>query len=435
VRAAILALLCFVAPTRVAGGAETDLPEHLALEDAVRIFRGRGYDLLVADAAVQSAVGDERVAGAVPNPNFFLGGSYSFVTRLTDPRNQLETPWGVSASLGDSNAIEDAISGKRGLRVRVARAALAAARSSRSDVQRVLEFQVKQQYMAAVLARDLVDFAAETQKSVQQTYELTHVRYQSGAISEADDARVETAKLEADQGLDTATQNLRTAKLALAFLLGVRGYVPDFQVAEDLPTYRVPPALAQMDERRLIDEALGRRPDLLAARQLRERAEAQLRLQRRLRFPDLNLNLSYNQQAGTDAGAATPPTFGVGIGGSLPLFYFQRGEILRAEADLRGHGVLADKSAAQVVSDVQTAWAHFTSNRRLVERMQSRLLDRAKRARDLVEIQYRKGAASLIELLDAQRQWIATNVEYYQDLAAYWTSVFEIEQATAMELR
>ena len=67
--------------------------------------------------------------------------------------------------------------------------------------------------------------------------------------------------------------------------------------------------------------------------------------------------------------------------------------------------------------------------------MQGRLLDRAKRARDLVEIQYKKGAASLLELLDAQRTFIATNVEYYQDLATYWSSIFALEQATGMELR
>ena len=94
-----------------------------------------------------------------------------------------------------------------------------------------------------------------------------------------------------------------------------------------------------------------------------------------------------------------------------------------------------DKIEAQVGSDVATAFATFQATRSRVERMEGRLLDRARRARDLVEFQYKKGAASLLELLDAERTFIATNVEYRQNLADYWTAVFQVEQATGTELR
>ena len=48
---------------------------------------------------------------------------------------------------------------------------------------------------------------------------------------------------------------------------------------------------------------------------------------------------------------------------------------------------------------------------------------------------YRKGAASLLDFLDAERTYIATNLEYRQDLAAYWDAVYQLEQATAVKLR
>jgi cobalt-zinc-cadmium efflux system outer membrane protein len=88
-----------------------------------------------------------------------------------------------------------------------------------------------------------------------------------------------------------------------------------------------------------------------------------------------------------------------------------------------------------VMSDVGAAFANFTSTRELIERMQSRLLERAKRARDLVELQFQRGAASMLELLDAQRTYIAANVEFLNDLANYWTAVFQLEQAVNLELR
>ena len=430
---------------------ELVLPATLSLEDAVRIFRAHGYDLLIADSLVKSAEGDLASAAAIPNPTFSAGGSYTFETYRghvyshggppngspsADPENpHVTTPWGGYLTLGDGNALEDTISGKRGLRKRVALAALAASRFGRADAERQLEFQVKSQYIAALLARDLLDFATEIQKGAAQTYELMHVRLLAGAVSEADEAKVETAKLEAEQAVDGATEQLRVAKLALAFLLGVRGATPAFHVDQDLPPYRVPAALGNTTPDTLIADAIQRRPDLRIADKLRESDEAKLALTRRLRVPDLSLDVGYQQQAGTTANAAQPPTFTFGIGGTLPVLYLQRGEILKAEAGLKQDQLQRAKLVAQITTDVETAWTHFQSTRVRLERMQGRLLDRARRARDLIEIQYKKGAASLLELLDAQRTFIATNEEYYEDLANYWTAIFQLEQAVGMELR
>jgi outer membrane protein, heavy metal efflux system len=414
----------------------------LTLEDALKIFRQRGYDLLIADAAVYGAEGDLHAAGAVPNPTWSLDGNYSFAygrgtNGICGGMNAGAncTPWGVTATLSDSNALVDTLSGKRGLRMKVARAALAATKLARADAQRTLEFQVKQQYIQAVQARDSLDFALEVLKSSTQTFDLTKIRYDKGAISEADVAKMETAKLEADQAVDVATQALRGAKVGLAFLLGVRGPVPEFKVEADLPKYLVPPRLSSATPQSLLGEALSSRPDLRAIRAQRERAQAQLALAKRLRFPDLSLNFGYSQQTGTDSFAAQPPTLSFGLGGTLPVFYLQGGEIRRAEADTRSQTLQLSKQEAQIASDVESAFNDFTGTRRRVERMQSRLLDRATRARDLVAIQYQKGAASLIELLDAQRQYIATNLEYLQDLANYWTAVFQLEQAVGTDLR
>jgi len=162
---------------------------------------------------------------------------------------------------------------------------------------------------------------------------------------------------------------------------------------------------------------------------------ASIALAKRMRFPDLSLNVQYSQQAGTDVNAAQPPTLSFGIIGTFPLFYFQAGEIKKAEADYRTQQLQRAKVEAQLVSDVEAAMNAFISSRKLVERMEARVLDRSKRARDLVALQYQKGAASLLEYLDANRTFIANNVEYLQDLANYWTAVYQLEAAVGMDLR
>lgn len=413
----------------------TPLPDTVTLDDALKIFRQRGLDLLIADAAVMGAEGDVKIAGAVPNPNWSLFGSYSFTYNANAMNSQLESPWGVTAGLGDSNALEDSLSGKRYLRLKVARAALAAARMSRADAQRTLELAVKTAYITSVQARDNLDFALQVQTGSNQIFQLNQTRYNAGAISEADLAKVETMKLEADQAVDSAEQALRAAKVQLAFLLGVRGRVPDYKVDQDLPKFFVPSPLANATADSLMTEAIDRRPDLKALKLQRDRANAAIALAKRNRFPDLSLNLQYSQQAGTTANAAQPPTVSFGLIGTFPLFYFQQGEIKKAEADYRTQELQLAKVQAQLASDVEAAYNAFVSSRKLVERMEKRLLDRSKRARDLVSLQYQKGAASLLEFLDAQRTFINTMVEYLQDLTNYWTAVYQLEAAIGVDLR
>src|SRR5262249_17719910 len=124
--------------------ASSPLPGQLSLDHALQIFRSYGIDLLIAEAQIRVAEGDIRAAGAVPNPNFAVGAYRSFSNPpASAPAQAFETLYGGYIGIGDSNALEDSLSGKRHLRLKVARAALAAAKLSRQDAERMLTFQVK----------------------------------------------------------------------------------------------------------------------------------------------------------------------------------------------------------------------------------------------------------------------------------------------------
>lgn len=419
-------LLLGAAPEPVA------LPARLSMREAVRIFRSGGFDLLLAEAAERNAEGELRAARALPNPAVSLAGGSSF----TDPAGASPCPvcpqqaWNVS--LSDQAALFQSLTGKRGLRIEVAQAALEGARRSRADAERILTFQVRRQYLAAVLATGSLAVAREGGAAADRTFELDRTRYRAGAVSEAEEARAETAALEAAQAVQSATQALGVARIALAFLLGVRGTPSDFEVDAEFPPFAVPPRLASAARDALIRQALDRRPDLEALRRQRDRAEAALAQARRSVFPDVTLTLSaYGQGRGESA--IQPPTFLLGVGMPLPILDQSQGAVAKAEADLEAQTAALAKGEAQVVSDVGTAEAGWRSARDQVERMEGRLLDRARRARDLVRLQYEKGTASLLELLDAQRTFLAVSLEALNDRAAYWTAVYQLDAAVGWE--
>jgi cobalt-zinc-cadmium efflux system outer membrane protein len=87
-----------------------------------------------------------------------------------------------------------------------------------------------------------------------------------------------------------------------------------------------------------------------------------------------------------------------------------------------------------VASELESAVNAFSTARVIVERYESALLERAKRALDITRVQFNAGSATLTDLLDAQRSYVAVNSGYQAELVNYWTAVFQLEQAIGKEL-
>ena len=435
-RAFLSVLLLVCASHRALGGEEPapppppDIPKHLTLDEAVEIFRARGFDLLLAAAAAAGARGDLRAAQAFPNPLVAASGGHSFTY---DSSCAGCSATAVNANLSDQGLLMDLLVGKRRLKIDVAQQALAAAELSRADAQRTLVGLLKQQYTQAVLARLLLDVARESAKSQTATFNLVDTRLRSGDASEADAARAETAKLEAEQAVDVAIQQVETARAQLAFLLAVRDTLPAFEVDDRLPPARTPPSVESSNQDSLIALAREHRPDLAAADAQVRSAEAGVALARRQRVPDVALVGTYSQE-GHGNNAIQPPTASLGVSLPLPILYRNQGEIAKAEATLTAQRVQHDKVDAQLATDVRNAWVAFQSAQARVARMEGPLLKRAREARDLVDYQYQKGAVSLFERLEAERTFVGVSTEYDQAQADYWTSLYQLEQAVGMEL-
>jgi|HubBroStandDraft_1064217.scaffolds.fasta_scaffold86842_2 outer membrane protein, heavy metal efflux system len=465
VRSLLLVFLLLAAAGATGGAARadvtlppsTEIPQLLSLDEALHMFRTRGLELLIAEAAVRSAEGAVKVAGASPNPVLSASLGYAFTYTPKDPSCQFTGPmttatnyvscsnqiWNVGIS--DSAALEDTLSGKRDLRFKVARNALAAAKMSRVDAERTIAFQVESAYFQMAQAALGYKFAKDVADSNTTILRKFQIKYTTGAINDGDLARMETQKAESDQALDTAMQTLRQARVALAFLVGVRGEVPEFDVDTKVLDYSLPSALRDVTELDLLRAAFVHRPDLIAAGYNKFSAEAALALVKRQKFPDITLSLNYAQGSYGGTGTNAPlqtPLFTFGLSAPLPVLYQLQGEQKEAEAQVDTNVLQHAQTTKQVVSDVDTAYAAFVSAQKLVVRMERgepndkvrSILESAKVALDITRLQYEKGAASLSDFLLALQTFIATKVEYYGDLTNYWTAVYQLEEAVAMEL-
>jgi outer membrane protein, heavy metal efflux system len=422
---------------RVARATEDGLPSTLTLPEAEDIFLTRGLDLLIAQFGAQGAEGDLRVAGAHPNPGVDL--SLLYTPQLTHGvlyplgTNGTSSLFGFNVGMNDNALIEDQLSGKRSMRIEAASKALATARLNVADVKRTELAQLRQAYAAAVMARLNVEAAQDSFETFDKQLTLNRTRYDAGAINGLDLSRATQAQLEALQTLDQAKNGLQQAMASLLLLLGVRTGVPQVRLTSGIG-YAPLPRLSDATVASLNDIAVANRTDAKIAVNNLEQAEVVVRQARRARLPDIALTLGYGEQCSSTS-CSSQPAFNAGLQGNVPVFYQQQGEIKRAESNVLAAERNVDKVKAQVLSDVTQAFASYLAVRSQVERMEAKLLEQAKVSRDLAQVMYQKGAASFIDFMDAQRQFVASRLEYNQDLANYWSAVYQLEQATGTVLR
>ena len=411
-------------------------PEHvITVDSAMQQFRAHGYDLLVADARIRGAEADIRSASAVRNPALTPSGGRVF---NYDPKNTATSPcegcsaWQLGIGVTDSGAIADVVSGKRGLRRDVAEYALRAARLDRQDAERLLTFQVKSAVVQLASARAQLLFAKQAQRSLTKLLELNRARY-PGSIDEGQLARVEREKLEQDNAVDLVEQDVVEAQATLSYLLGLRAgralLVADTSVLD----FAVPAPLQNASEDKLVERAMNERADVKGAQNAVPQAESAIDLARRERVPDVQIAANYTQ-TGTGQNAIQPPTLTLGLTIPLPIFYQQQGEVGRAQADADAARITYERTVAQANREVRAAWSQLEATRKVVERTRGGLLDRARRAKEITEIQFKSGATPLMDLLDAQRSWIATNNAYLASATAYWIAVYQLEAAVGGKL-
>ncbi len=137
---------------------------------------------------------------------------------------------------------------------------------------------------------------------------------------------------------------------------------------------------------------------------------------------DLGVTFDYTHTGGINSGA-----FYFNI--DLPIFDRNQGEIARTRFAITQAQEQAIETAQQVNTDVVDAYAALRSNDEIIHLYRGGYVDRAKESRDITEYAYQRGAASLLDFLDAERTYRANQLAYRQALASYMTALEQMRQA------
>ena len=82
-----------------------------------------------------------------------------------------------------------------------------------------------------------------------------------------------------------------------------------------------------------------------------------------------------------------------------------------------------------MTSDMVDAFEGLRTNDQIIQLYRSGYVDEAKASRDISEYAYKRGAASLLDFLDAERTYRANQLAYRQALASYMLALEQLREA------
>jgi cobalt-zinc-cadmium efflux system outer membrane protein len=168
--------------------------------------------------------------------------------------------------------------------------------------------------------------------------------------------------------------------------------------------------------------ALRDRPDFRAAQLGVTAAKSQILLAKANAKVDVNGTYDFTHVSGEN-------TASIFANFELPIFNRNQGEILRTNHALTQAEEQQQAASDTVLSDVSDAYEALRSNDEVVQLYMSGYLKQAQDSRDISEYAYKRGAASLLDYLDSERSYRATQLAYRQALASYMTALEQLKQA------
>jgi cobalt-zinc-cadmium efflux system outer membrane protein len=386
----------------------------ITLDDAIQMALRHNHTLLAARTTIQQSEAEETTANLRPNP-VILGDSQFLPIFQPSQFNSDYLDTTAQFDLGVSYLFERGK--KRQHRLQAAKDQTAVTRSQVADNERSLAFNVATEFINVELAESTLELASEDLKGFQNTVDISQARYNAGDISEDDLLKIKLQLLQFQTDVSAAKLARVQGLSDLRQLLGYESISADYDVAG---TFDYQPVKGNLEDFQA--KALQSRPDLRAAQQGVTAANSQQALQRAIGKRDITGQLSYTRLGDVN---------NISLFGQMELPFFDRnqGEIARTGFAITQAQEQEKFANGQVMTDVRDAFESLHSNDQVVGLYRSGYLDEAQQSRDISEYSYRHGAASLLDFLDAERSYRATELAYRQALASYLIALEQLREA------
>jgi len=362
---------------------------QLSLAEVLGVIERNNPELAAARLQRPLAAADLRTARAYPNPELeIMAGPW---------RSRVDSGSGWGNAIGIAQPLE--LPSVRTARVAAAEAGALAAEEAIRAARAQIGFAGRGAFYEVLRREEAAALAAQAARLLEEIRSRVEARVRAGEAPRLELARAEAESLAAQAAQSTAALRLEEARATLRRIAG-NALPAGFELVGLLPMPGTDDPLAVLQT-----AMIASHPALRAAQAERERALKRLEEERALRYPAPTLRVFQ---------AADPEMRQLMLGVSLPLPLWNRreGPIERARAGVELAQAGTEVQRAQLLRELDSAYARAGVARRQIETYEAGLLRSAQAALDAAQAAYRAGERSFIEVLDAQRTLRTVRADY-----------------------
>ncbi len=360
-----------------------------------------------ATAGVDAATAARRVAGLRPNPELQAQVENIGGTGVYKGLRSSETTVGVSLPLE--------LGGKRPARVALATARLTRAQVQSEIARADLRLRITQLYIEAAAAERRAEVLSEQAAIANNAFRVSSERVKAGDVGPIEQQRADVLRINAQVAAESAARQAQAARANLETLLSAPVTGPlDRAWFERIDGYGPPRPIE-------VEGTLA----LAAAEADVRTADAQVRVARSLRVPDLTVSTFARRLEATNDTAAV-------VGISIPIPFFNNGSAFVAQSRSEQTQAIALRNLAvidtrQQIASAQTEVANAAATARAAG---GPGLAAAQEAARIARIGWTQGKFDQIALLDAERTLSQTRQTYVDALAAYHDAQARLDRLT-----
>lgn len=404
-----------VAPQAFAG----ELPPSGVAENWWEGFEDPVLDELVADglaANIDIAIARDRLRGAAALLRAERADRLPRLDGAADAAIGLGSSNSDSASLGLLGTFDPDISGRLAAEIRAAAADYAQAEYIVADQRRLVAAAIAAQYIEYRRTGAQLDLLAQSTELQERTLRIVTLRFEAGLAANLDVRRAaaDLAQTRARRGLIEIARAGAANRLAILLGRSPGLFAPAGSISDrTIPDYAGgPPAGTPAD-------LLRRRADVLAAEAALLRAAADVGVEQADLRPSLTIPASVTLGDGSIGGILDDFIATIGAALDLPLFDGgrRRAEVEAAEAEADARFGEYRLTFLEALGEVENALVALDANGQRIEAL-TEAIEQSEAALEQSDALYREGLATLFDVLDAQRQLIASRQSLIDSQAA-----------------
>lgn len=354
-----------------------------------------------------------------PDPELAIGAS-------DNGQRRMQMGYGFSTEL--SWTLE--LGGKRKARIDVAKSTSELTKALLEDYFRNLRAEATLDYLTGLKQKEIFRVQLNSYTILKNIAIADSIRFKLGSITEID---ARQSKLEANTMLNEVYQSeadWKTALLELGTLTGKHKADTLYSPIGDLTQFD-----RLFDLHALMISAQNNRADLLAAHKNKNVSQDLLKLTKANRVLDLGVNMGVESASVvSNIVAPTPSSNAVSAGIAIPLKFSNqnKGELKAAEYTVQQADILYRQTELQIQTEVRKAWLNYLATQKQIRQFDTGLLADAQRLLDGKIYSYKRGETSLLEVLNAQRTYNETQLNYYETLYNYAAALVELEKTAGI---